>query len=63
MKIKITIECDNKAFGNDKCDKASELNRIFNVLIFKLIHFGFRDRKIFDIKGNFVGLMEVLENK
>ncbi len=59
MNIKITINCDADAFGKDDDDKASELNRIFNVLIFKSIHSGFMNRTIYDINGNKAGVMEV----
>lgn len=59
MKVKITINCNGVAFGEDDCDKASELNRIFNTIVFELINSGFEDMRIFDLKGNEAGLMEV----
>lgn len=61
MKVKITINCDSAAFGEDDCDKVSELNRIFNVLVYKSLHTGFKNRMIIDLNGKDVGLMEVEE--
>lgn len=66
MKVKITIDCDLSAFDED--DRASELKKIFNILVCGARHLGYeainlglspKNKKVFDLNGNEVGLMEI----
>lgn len=58
MRLTITIDCENEAFGENDCDRSDECSRILDQLAARLESKGFDDfpLPLFDVNGNRVGV-------